>query len=729
VSLKTAVIEKLLLNNFDPDEVIDLAWKSFINAEEDNIKCQYGKIVYELLRGNSRFPIEFDYKKATSEIQSFVDMCEVLHDAVKNSNFSRLEEKIKAESNLIYFYNQNNQSLLGNGLTLNNNFIIKNFSFFIENGLLFGSHEDMDNVYLLLSKSAKKQIRETQKTCSLIYSEEHLQKLILKSRIGRNCGIFSIEYYNHIQKAFKTLNSNNYCKKIMKIAALFKNLKIYFDFKNDSTYYMDPATSYYSKGIIYEGGSIFIGAKYLVDENRKSQVIGVLAHELCHLAVYIAFMNRNFDPFPTGESDLKRRFIDKIMVQCKKREAFEKIIANVFISYPEQIQDSEMIVTVPQMLMQYIQSNEILGELEGHFEELFRYSREVVDPELDRSFPILKDLFGERIIKYANLTEMMKAAILNTNVNFQGEKVTLLDLIGNNEAILNQLSSENIRRILVKKDTLDIGLICELNLKYGFTERNFLKIKSSKAETHKEPINLEAMCNKYKNIEKGSFLILADFAGTGKTTTFKECTRRLKEKYPKYWVSFIDLRKCSNVFENYKNNPDYFTSWSTVVNDVLLEIIGIKDDFEKQIFQKLIFERKVILLLDGFDEINPKYNKLLENILEVLKVSDACPCLWISTRPLYAEIITNILDKFAYKFSIFKDDDIKKFVFDILKNSNFKNVQNNIDDTANVILKYINNLSEESQRFNNIDNPLMIQIITELCIDPMTSISLEGIYI
>jgi len=383
-------------------------------VNDNQKKEEVNKIILRLLRANSRFPYNFEYEKASKEVKEFVDKCESLHKNVDEDNFDALKLKLESEPKLIHFYDRDSESLMAHSLRMRK---LKIFEL-LDTEITTGYHEDLDEVYENMYIKECRMLREHHKMNAKEFPETHIFILRSKSKIGNNDRL-SHKKWKFIDEAFETLNKNEFCRKILKVAAEFKKLKIYFDFKHDSTYYLDPATSVYSKGIIYEGGSIFIGAKYLTDDDKKFAVFGVLAHELCHLAVYMSFMNRNFDPFPIGESNKKTRFVDQVMVQCKEREESEDIVANVFKSYSKDVQDSEMIVTIPQILMQYVNNSTKIEELEGTFEELFKYCREVVEPELDKALPVLKILGDdEKVIKFENLTEPMQSKVLHSTLNF-----------------------------------------------------------------------------------------------------------------------------------------------------------------------------------------------------------------------------------------------------------------------------------------------------------------------
>ncbi|KAL7029854.1 hypothetical protein ACKWTF_006396 [Chironomus riparius] len=727
------IVKTLLEHDFDADDAIDVAWELFEEINEDaEKKEEVNKIILCLLGANSRFPSDFEYEKASKEVQEFVDKCESLHYDVDDDNFDGIKEKLESNPDLIHFYERNSESLLAYSLRMKKFKIFE----FLDKEITTGCHEDLDEVYENMIAKECRMLREQHKSNAIEFPETYIFILRSKSRIGNNDRHSNMKW-KYIDEAFKTINSNDYCKKILKVAAEFKKLKIFFDFKHNSTYYLDPATSIYSKGIIYEGGSIFIGAKYLSDDDKKFEVFGVLAHELCHLALFLGFMNRNFDPFPVGQSNSKTRFIDQVMAQCKEQEESEKIIANVFKSYPQDVQDSEMIVTVPQMLMHYIRDPVKLLELEGIFEELFRYSREVVEPELDKALPVLKILGDdEKSIKFENLTEPMRIRILHSTINFQESETSFHELIGTDEKVLTILTSGNIRKILIKNGEMEFSSICELNLKYGLLERSFIERETSdRIKLLDQNLHLENMQKKKRTLESVqdlSIFLLSDHAGSGKTTIFKDIAIKLKALNKNVWVSFINLRINGPVLENFKNKIKDLTFDD--VCQMLFEMVDQESDIEKAIFTKLFFNGTTILFFDGFDEISPKYTQIVMKMFEILITNEVKNHLWISTRPHCAEILEIMLNVKAFKFTDCTNEEYLEFITKILKLNKVPENSLKFEKVVQNVYYYIHNdiflrplVNEPSFVAKQaIENPLLIEMLTELFINDSIKVDTDN---
>ncbi|KAL7047982.1 hypothetical protein ACKWTF_003167 [Chironomus riparius] len=246
-----------------------------------------------------------------------------------------------------------------------------------------------------------------------------------------------------------------------------------------------------------------------------------------------------YDPYPMGPSIEKERFEDKVAPECEENQKTEKIIENVFNLYIEEHKHSELIVAVAQMIMQYFiafpnikcENSVKLDEIRNKFECLLSYFKDIVEPELVNALNVLEDLQNEDVeIEFKNLTNPMKAKILHSTIEFQGEKLSLDEIIGEDYKILQYLKQNSIRKILLNLEKFSIGNICSNTTKYKIIERRFVGFDTelwcgSTAVYSEETENYETI---KKATKESKTFILADTAGSGKTTALEYFTERLK---------------------------------------------------------------------------------------------------------------------------------------------------------------------------------------------------------
>ena len=118
---------------------------------------------------------------------------------------------------------------------------------------------------------------------------------------------------------------------------------------------MDPTSSVKTRAKIFNNGEVYIGAKDLMDESKKFKVFGAVIHELCHAAMLLIYWN-NFEPYSFGETQDKADY-QQVVAKCLELEEEDQFVYNAF-GYSSNLQHSELIVTYPQMLIDYTQEDE-----------------------------------------------------------------------------------------------------------------------------------------------------------------------------------------------------------------------------------------------------------------------------------------------------------------------------------------------------------------------------------
>lgn len=474
-------VQELLKSNHDIDyednqhkSFIDYAWINFIEAKTQSNKKISEKIILELLNANSQFPkkiFNFKFEKVPKEVQKFIDICESMHRAVEHHDTKNLNKIIKEFPHLRFFYDRFNESVLIYALKRQRIDALD----VIKDKLSIRHDESLSEIFYEFSIP---DLEEEINSSTNKLPHPQILLLIAKSRLqnARN----PQKCWSAIYDAFLILNEVDSCSKILKITSIWKQLRINFDFSKEKfSNFISP-------------GTVIIGAKNM-DIANKFEVIGSIAHELNHLAIQIIFMNK-LNPFPMGESAVKLKFIQvckNIEEICKENPGCEVIVKRVFDSYNKITQPSELIVRPMQIVMHYYESAAKINKNQRIFNELFNYFVEVVLPELEKTIPVLKMLQKDKLeIEFDDLTESMKAKILHSKILFQDMETTFFDIIGDDqqaqESILENLSSENIKQILLNDEKIKIVSNIELGQERFVIERNYIKRpKDNKADNDK----------------------------------------------------------------------------------------------------------------------------------------------------------------------------------------------------------------------------------------------------
>lgn len=113
--------------------------------------------------------------------------------------------------------------------------------------------------------------------------------------------------------------------------------------------------------------------------------------------------------------------------------------------------------------------------------------------------------------------------------------------------------------------------------------------------------------------EKIDAVLLSGEPGIGKSTSFEMIRLKLKRKHPNRWIVFVELNKHHKAFQAVKNFRNFKTC-EDAINFFERKILEIYD-FEAQIFKKLFITGRVVILLDGLDEICPSYKNFIFDLM------------------------------------------------------------------------------------------------------------------
>ncbi|KAG5670787.1 hypothetical protein PVAND_001027 [Polypedilum vanderplanki] len=221
------------------------------------------------------------------------------------------------------------------------------------------SCENISKILKFINKWYKRNI-DNQET------EQHIKKLVGKS-LSSHYGPLNI-----IQNCFEFLNEIPQIKLILKFVAKNENLQIYFDFQRESVKVLNNQQERLIKGHVFlEPSVIYIAAKNLLKKTSRLKVLSILAHEMCHLALFIVYQN-SANPYEINNEFDKRKF-EKIFEKCDKLKEEERSIKNVFKLYNEENYHKELIVKVPELLVYYFNDDVKFFEIFVTFKFLFDY--------------------------------------------------------------------------------------------------------------------------------------------------------------------------------------------------------------------------------------------------------------------------------------------------------------------------------------------------------------------
>ena len=208
-------------------------------------------------------------------------------------------------------------------------------------------------------------------------------------------------------------------------------------------------------------------------------------------------------------------------------------------------------------------------------------------------------------------------------------------------------------------------------------------------------------------------MLIADKAGIGKSTALTHLSKGIKQKFPAHWLVRIDLNDYTAQLTALKGKK---MDKERVLEFISRDVLKLESDLEKELFKKSFEENevnKLVVMVDGFDEISPIYKETVIDMLQVLKQT-SLEQLWVTTRPHLRQELENNLQQLSYTLQPFSEVEqvefLKKFW---LQNSNIEDMdEKRLKTYAKALIwKLAQSISDKDREFTGI--PLQTRILAE----------------
>jgi predicted NACHT family NTPase len=235
-----------------------------------------------------------------------------------------------------------------------------------------------------------------------------------------------------------------------------------------------------------------------------------------------------------------------------------------------------------------------------------------------------------------DLSDSSKQSILSKKI--QGFSIAIQDF-GNRE-LLNKMG---LNRLLSGPVEIDQQL---KRSEQKFIDRNFcfqilreIRNDVKKSDPTKSTVNiLKNSTELINHAEHLKVVIASDGAGVGKTTTISHMAMKFKQDLLCRWVELIDLKKHIVRFEKIQDRFDNFYDF------LCATMMNFDGEQDRNLFSTLYSQGKVVLLLDGYDEIPSKLRDLLNKQFESFD-SKVGNILMITTGLQSVEDLERVLNK------------------------------------------------------------------------------------
>jgi hypothetical protein len=285
---------------------------------------------------------------------------------------------------------------------------------------------------------------------------------------------------------------------------------------------------------------------------------------------------------------------------------------------------------------------------------------------------------------------------------------TFVDLLANTEQEFKHLCQQNPKKNvhwLVKDQSGEI--IWQQSQGNVQTLRKYIDARKFKSYA---PCELDMFLGQAKHRR---VLLIADTAGMGKTTVLTHLSKQIKQKYPANWLVRIDLNDYTEVLRAQKGKS---MDKERVLKFISKEVLKLESELENGLFKKSVegqADNKVVVMVDGFDEISPNYKQTVLDMLQVLKQTSV-EQLWVTTRPHLREELEDHLQQLSYTLQPFSEFEQVEFLKKLwLHNLNLEVSNQKLLKiyAETLIRKLAQSISDKDKDFTGI--PLQTRMLAE----------------
>lgn len=254
-----------------------------------------------------------------------------------------------------------------------------------------------------------------------------------------------------------------------------------------------------------------------------------------------------------------------------------------------------------------------------------------------------KSIISVDELKWSDLTESSRKEVSSFSVSFQGIPIQLNQLF--TAETYDAIDDLNLESFFTN-EVVEIG--GHLPLSVGYDTRYFIQRDFGEKENSLRIFSTENFDPEQQVLHEKVIVIIHGPAGTGKSTALTNIALQLKTKKPTYWIEKVDLKKISDSLELYLEDD---------ITELLIE--ARLEPKQPNIFRKFFESGSLILMLDGFDEIDASNR---ERLIELLNGSQLVNQIWLTTRGDCLKELKDFPNKLEVTFRPFDRSDQIKFM-------------------------------------------------------------------
>jgi len=156
-------------------------------------------------------------------------------------------------------------------------------------------------------------------------------------------------------------------------------------------------------------------------------------------------------------------------------------------------------------------------------------------------------------------------------------------------------------------------------------------------------------------------MLISDTAGMGKSTVLTHLSKQIKQKFPAKWVVRIDLNSHTDALKELEQEQ---IDKEKVIEFISEKVLKLEAGLEVELFKQCCEQKqkaRIVIMLDGFDEISPFYKQSVIDLLQALRQT-AVEQLWVTARPHLREELEDKLQQLSYTLEPFSEKDQGAFL-------------------------------------------------------------------
>jgi ankyrin repeat protein/energy-coupling factor transporter ATP-binding protein EcfA2 len=325
---------------------------------------------------------------------------------------------------------------------------------------------------------------------------------------------------------------------------------------------------------------------------------------------------------------------------------------------------------------------------------------------------------------------------LNKNITFQGREVKLSTIVKNDDVrLLNALDCDSIS-LLLENAKPSIGMSTEDTVKY-YIDRTLQCRKQAntrlQAQSKIQPASsgdiLQNAGDSSPHLEEklgkeswqpstlfegdGRIILVTNEPGMGKSTLLTHLAQQTRESHPDMWIVRVNINNYTRILNELQTNG----CDEKAVIKLLTEAAQIKKSdgvvLEERLFNYTYNSTgNMVVLIDGVDEVSPRYTKEVIQVLKILSKTKI-KRIWVTSRNSVRDQLETEFHCQSYSLVPFSGDDQKHFLVKFWKETCPGIKDEYFETLANRVVKLsAEHITVQDEQFMGI--PLQIWLLADM---------------